>query len=36
MKLALLDRDGVVLVNRPTNVKTAADVSLIEGAAGFW
>lgn len=33
MKLALLDRDGVVLVNRPTNVKTAADISLIEGSA---
>ncbi len=33
MKLTLLDRDGVVVVNRPTNVKTAADIALIDGSA---
>ena len=33
MKLTLLDRDGVVVVNRATNIKAPADLSLIEGAA---
>lgn len=33
MKLVLLDRDGVVVVNRSTNVKTPADITLIAGAA---
>ena len=33
MPLFLLDRDGVVVVNRPTNIKTPADLQLIEGAA---
>jgi D-glycero-D-manno-heptose 1,7-bisphosphate phosphatase len=32
MKLTLLDRDGVVIVNRSTNVKTAADIALLDGA----
>jgi D-glycero-D-manno-heptose 1,7-bisphosphate phosphatase len=32
MALFLLDRDGVVVVNRPDNVKTPADLELIEGA----
>jgi D-glycero-D-manno-heptose 1,7-bisphosphate phosphatase len=32
MKLCLLDRDGVVVVNRPTNIKTAGEIDLIEGA----
>ena len=31
MKLCLLDRDGVVVVNRPTNIKTPADIELIAG-----
>jgi D-glycero-D-manno-heptose 1,7-bisphosphate phosphatase len=29
MPLFLLDRDGVVVVNRPTNVKTPSDLQLI-------
>jgi D-glycero-D-manno-heptose 1,7-bisphosphate phosphatase len=33
MKLCLLDRDGVVVVNRPTNIKTPEEIELIEGAA---
>lgn len=33
MKLFLLDRDGVLVVNRPTNVKSPADIRLIDGAA---
>jgi D-glycero-D-manno-heptose 1,7-bisphosphate phosphatase len=33
MKLCLLDRDGVVVVNRPTNIRTPAEIELIEGAA---
>jgi D-glycero-D-manno-heptose 1,7-bisphosphate phosphatase len=33
MKLVLLDRDGVVVVNRATNIKAPADLSLIVGAA---
>jgi D-glycero-D-manno-heptose 1,7-bisphosphate phosphatase len=33
MPLFLLDRDGVVVVNRPTNIKTPADLQLIDGAA---
>src|ERR1700682_3886135 len=33
MPLFLLDRDGVVVVNRSTNIKTAADLELIAGAA---
>jgi D-glycero-D-manno-heptose 1,7-bisphosphate phosphatase len=32
MKLVLLDRDRVVIVNRSTNVKTAADIVLLDGA----
>jgi D-glycero-D-manno-heptose 1,7-bisphosphate phosphatase len=32
MPLVLLDRDGVVIVNRATNVKTAADLELLAGA----
>jgi D-glycero-D-manno-heptose 1,7-bisphosphate phosphatase len=32
VKLYLLDRDGVVVVNRPENIKTAADLELIPGA----
>ena len=31
MKLSLLDRDGVVVVNRPTNIKTPEEIELIEG-----
>jgi D-glycero-D-manno-heptose 1,7-bisphosphate phosphatase len=31
MPLVLLDRDGVVIVNRPTNVKTPADLELLPG-----
>lgn len=31
-KLVLLDRDGVVIVNRPTNVKTPDDITLIKSA----
>jgi len=33
MKLVLLDRDGVVVVNRATNIKEPADLALIQGAA---
>jgi D-glycero-D-manno-heptose 1,7-bisphosphate phosphatase len=33
MKLYLLDRDGVVVVNRPQNIKAPADLELIPGAA---
>ncbi len=33
MALFLLDRDGVVVVNRPTNVKTPDQLDLIPGAA---
>ena len=33
MALFLLDRDGVVVVNRPTNVKVPAQLALIPGAA---
>jgi len=33
MKLSLLDRDGVVVVNRPTNIKTPEEIELIEGVA---
>ena len=33
MPLFLLDRDGVVVVNRPTNVKTPDELILIPGAA---
>jgi D-glycero-D-manno-heptose 1,7-bisphosphate phosphatase len=33
MPLFLLDRDGVVIVNRPCNVKTPADLELIPGVA---
>jgi D-glycero-D-manno-heptose 1,7-bisphosphate phosphatase len=33
MPLFLLDRDGVVIVNRPTNIKTPDDLTLIPGAA---
>ena len=33
MPLFLLDRDGVVIVNRATNVKTAADLELLPGVA---
>ena len=33
MPLFLLDRDGVVVVNRPQNVKSAKDLQLIPGAA---
>jgi D-glycero-D-manno-heptose 1,7-bisphosphate phosphatase len=29
MPLFLLDREGVVVVNRPTNVKTPSDLQLI-------
>jgi D-glycero-D-manno-heptose 1,7-bisphosphate phosphatase len=32
MPLFLLDRDGVVVVNRPTNIKTPADLELIPQA----
>jgi D-glycero-D-manno-heptose 1,7-bisphosphate phosphatase len=32
MKLALLDRDGVVIVNRANNIKAPADIVSIEGA----
>ncbi len=32
MKLVLLDRDGVVVVNRATNIKEPVDLSLVEGA----
>ena len=34
MSLFLLDRDGVVVVNRPDNIKTPADLELIPGVAG--
>lgn len=33
MKLALLDRDGVIVVNRATNIKRPEDITLIKGAA---
>lgn len=33
MKLVLLDRDGVVVVNRSTNIKRPSDLALINGAA---
>ena len=33
MKLVLLDRDGVVVVNRATNIKTPDSITLIKGAA---
>lgn len=32
-KLVLLDRDGVVVVNRRTNIKRPADLALLPGAA---
>jgi D-glycero-D-manno-heptose 1,7-bisphosphate phosphatase len=32
--LVLLDRDGVVVVNRGTNIKQPHEIELIEGAAG--
>lgn len=33
MKLCLLDRDGVIVVNRPTSIKTPEEIELIHGAA---
>ena len=33
MPLFLLDRDGVVVVNRKDNIKTPAGLTLIAGAA---
>src|SRR4051812_39756177 len=33
MSLFLLDRDGVLVVNRPTNLKTPSDLEMIPGAA---
>ena len=33
MPLFLLDRDGVVVVNRKDNIKTPAGLALIDGAA---
>jgi D-glycero-D-manno-heptose 1,7-bisphosphate phosphatase len=33
MPLFILDRDGVLVVNRPDNIKTPADLHLIPGAA---
>jgi len=33
MMLVLLDRDGVVVVNRATNIKSPSDLDLIDGAA---
>jgi D-glycero-D-manno-heptose 1,7-bisphosphate phosphatase len=33
MPLYLLDRDGVIVVNRPTNIKVAGDLQLIPGSA---
>jgi len=33
MKLVLLDRDGVVVVNRSTNIKRPSDLTLINGAS---
>jgi D-glycero-D-manno-heptose 1,7-bisphosphate phosphatase len=33
MPLILLDRDGVVIMNRPTNVKTPADLELLPRVA---
>ena len=33
MKLVLLDRDGVVVVNRATNIKEPADLTLVQGAS---
>jgi D-glycero-D-manno-heptose 1,7-bisphosphate phosphatase len=32
MPLFLLDRDGVLVVNRPTNIKTPEQLTLIPGA----
>jgi hypothetical protein len=32
--LFLLDRDGVVIPNRPTNVKTPADLELLRFTTG--
>jgi D-glycero-D-manno-heptose 1,7-bisphosphate phosphatase len=34
MRLILLDRDGVVVVNRPTNIKKPSELELIQGSAG--
>jgi D-glycero-D-manno-heptose 1,7-bisphosphate phosphatase len=33
MPLFLIDRDGVLIVNRPTNVKRPSEITLIPGAA---
>jgi D-glycero-D-manno-heptose 1,7-bisphosphate phosphatase len=33
MKALLLDRDGVLVVNRPTNIKTTNEIELVAGAA---
>ena len=33
MKLVLLDRDGVIVVNRSTNVKQPSDLTLISGVS---
>jgi D-glycero-D-manno-heptose 1,7-bisphosphate phosphatase len=33
MKALLLDRDGVLVVNRPTNIKSPDEIELIPGAA---
>ncbi len=33
MKLVLLDRDGVIVVNRATNIKTPGELALVKGAA---
>jgi len=33
MKAFLLDRDGVLVVNRPTNIKAPGEIALIPGAA---
>jgi D-glycero-D-manno-heptose 1,7-bisphosphate phosphatase len=33
MKALLLDRDGVLVVNRPTNIKSPVEIDLIPGAA---
>jgi HAD superfamily hydrolase (TIGR01662 family) len=33
MQLYLLDRDGVIAVNRPTNIKAPGDLQLIPGSA---
>jgi D-glycero-D-manno-heptose 1,7-bisphosphate phosphatase len=34
IRAVLLDRDGVIVVNRPTNIKRPEDLELIAGAAG--